>query len=418
MQCTEHNSTEQKNLKVEQSPCTNVEPSLFGYLLTLVKHKKLIFGTTFVVTLITAILSLFMANIYTAKTMILPGDDDKGIMGAMMAQMGGLASIAGDALGGKTKADLYVTLLKSETIKDAIIDRFKLMEAYDAKYRVSVYRELDTNTKITAGKKDGVITIAVDNKDPKLAANIANEYVAELKRFTVNLSMTSAKGNSVFLEKRIAETRADLVKAEEALKTFQSKNKAISVTDQAKATIEGVAQLRAQLAVQEVQLSTLQRQFTDNSQEVKTAKTSIANLKSQIVGLEGRGGDSSSLPNVGSVPELAQQYVRLMREFKIQEAVLEMLVKQYELASLTESKDVSPIQVIQVAKIPERKSKPKRSQIVLLTAFAVGFFMVLVAFMLEFRDRMLPEDRERLDQLSSLIPGLHRLRGLIPRGKN
>lgn len=396
------------------------EFTLLDFLLTIVKHKTKIFGVTFGISFITLVLSLFLSNIYTARTMILPLDDDRGIMAAMMAQMGGLTGLA-DTFGGKSKADLYVTMLKSDTLKDAIIDRFKLMEVYDAQYRMSAYRELEGNTKIALGKKDGVITISVDDKDPTRAAQIANAYVSELERLTVSLNTASAKNNSSYLEKRIAETRADLSKAEDALKAFQSKNKTISVTEQTKATIEGVAQLRAQLAVQEVQLGTLSRQFTDNSQEVKTVKSAIANMKSQIAELEGRGNGSSSLPNLGVAPDLAQKYVRLMREFKIQEAVLEMLVKQYEMASLSETKDVSPLQVIQVAKTPEVKSRPKRSMIVLLTTFTTAFFMVLLAFICEFRDRMLPEERARWSQIRRLLPDLSgyliKLRGLVIRGR-
>jgi uncharacterized protein involved in exopolysaccharide biosynthesis len=372
---------------------------LLDYLLIIAKNKKMIFCTTFIAAVIAVLYSLSLSNIYTAKTMILPGDEDKGIMGAMMAQLGGVAGLAGDALGGKTKADLYATMLKSETIKDKIIDRFKLMEVYEAEYRVSAYKALDGNTKITIGKKDGVITIAVDDKDPKRAANMANAYVVELGKFATGLNMAGAGENRAFLEKRIAETRADLAKAEDALKAFQSKNKAISITDQAKATIEGVGQLRAQLAIQEVQLATIQRQFTDSSQEVKSAKTAIANLRAQIAGLEGKGGGSSSIPNVGSVPALGQEFMRLMREFKIQEAVLEMLVKQYEMASLSEAKDVSILQIIQVAKVPERKSKPSRSKIVLGVAFATGFLMVVVAFLIELSKQLTPEDQKKWKQI-------------------
>jgi uncharacterized protein involved in exopolysaccharide biosynthesis len=402
--------TEENNLNTRTSnpePAHDDEINLFDLLLVLAKHWKMIVVVPFVAAVITAIVTLCMPNIYTAKTMILPGDDDSGgMMGAMMSQMGGLAGLAGVAgMGGATKADLYVTMLKSETIKDPIIDRFKLMEVYGAKFRASAYSALDGIAVIGTGKKDGVITISVDDKDPKRAAEMANAYVDELSKLVARLNMTGAGNNRVFLEKRIAEARADLINAEDALKNFQAKNKAISVTDQAKATIEGVAQLRAQLAMQEVQLATLQRQLTDSSQEVKTAKATIANLRVQIARLEGEGGGrSSSIPSVGSVPQIGQEYMRLMREFKVQEAVLEMLTKQYEFSKLSEVKDVSPFKVLQKAKAPERKSKPKRSSIVIMAALSSGFLMVLVAFVREFGARMSDEDCKRWQELQRLLP--------------
>ncbi len=366
------NTTPEHPTAVTEQPV--VQPAtFFDLLLTILEYKKMIFGTSFAVAVVTAILSLFMSNIYTAKTLILPGDEGKGLMSAMLGQLGGLSNLAGGALGGAlggpTKTDLYITMLKSETVKDQLIDKFKLMEVFEAKKRSNIYRRLDAISKISAGKKDGVITITVDNKDPKLAAELANAYVDALGKLVTDLGMAGAGDNRLFLEKRLAEAKVDVSKAEDNLKRFQTANKAISVPDQVRASFEGIAQLRAQLTLQEIQLGMLQRQFTDNSQEVKTAKAGIASLRRQIATLEGGGNGNNVLPAVGAMPQLGQEYVRLMREFKIQEAVLEMLTKQYELAKISEGKDVSPIQIIQKAKVPDRKSRPARSKIVLATSF-------------------------------------------------
>lgn len=387
--------------RAPDSEATQPGPDLLDYLFIIVKYKKIIAAITLVAAVGAVIYSLSLPNIYTAKTLILPGEDDKGIMGAMMAQMGGLGGLAGDALGGKSKSDLYVTMLKSDTVRDAIIDRFKLMQLYEAKYRAYAHQALGGRTKIITGKKDGVITIAVDDKDPKLAADLANAYVAELGKLAVGLNALGAGNNRAFLEKRIASTRVDLAKAEDALKEFQSRNKAIAVTEQASATIGGIAQLRAQLAIQEVQLATLQRQFTDSSQEVKSAKTGVGNLRAQIAAMEGQGEGSSSIPSVGSVPGLGQQYMRLMREFKIQEAVLEMLVKQFEVASLSETKDVSPLQVIQIAKVPELKSKPSRAKICVVITFLAFFATVVVVCLKESVAHMKEDELARWKALGA-----------------
>ncbi len=380
-------------------PLAPAPPSLLDYLMVIASHKKMIALITVVAASITALISLMMPNIYTAKAMIIPSDDGNGAMSSLMSQLGGLAGLAGSAIGGKTTGDLYVTMLKSETVKDPIIDRFKLLDAYKSKYRADVYGALDNNVAISLGKKDGVITIAVNDKDPKRAADLANTYVEELGKLAVNLNMTGAGKNRTFLEKRIAEAKAGLNRSEEALKNFQSKNMAISVTDQAQATIAGVAQLRAQLALKEVELGTLQRQFTDTSQEVKTAKSTVANLKNQIAQLEGNSSGRSSIPAVGSVPLLGQEYLRLMRDFKIQEAVVEMLTKQFEVSKLSEVKDVTPFQVLQKAMVPEKRSAPLRRKLVLRSLFMSFFGAILIAFFIEYGTRLPQERKVRLISL-------------------
>lgn len=369
------------NMSEQRDELDSATPTFRDYLLVLLKYKKLIMLVTSITVAITVAYSLTLPNIYTSKAMILPSEDDKGMMGAMLSQMGGLSGMAG-GLGGPTKTELYVTMLKSETVKDPIIDHFNLLEVYKVQFRSDAYLLLDRNANITTGKKDGVVTISIDDKDPKRAAAIANAYVEELGKVAAGLSMTGAGRNRAFLEKQLLAAKADLQRAEDAMKQFQSRNKAVDVTQQAKASIEGVAQLRGQLAAQEVQLGTLRQQFTEESQEVKTARSTVANIKKQIDRLEGNNG-GDSIPSVGSVPGLGQEYVRLLREFKIQETLVEMLSKQYEMVKITEVKDVSPFQVLQKAREPERKSKPSRSNMVKIALIVSLLASAALAFILE-----------------------------------
>lgn len=139
----------------------------------------------------------------------------------------------------------------------------------------------------------------------------------ELSKLTVKLNIIGAGQNRGYLEDRLAKGKVDLARAEESLKTFQSRNKAIDVPSQAQAAILGVAQLKAQLAVQEVQLAAMRSRFTDTTQDVIDMKATIANIRAQIAQVEGKDR-GSSIPSMGSIPELGQEYVRLMREFKVQ----------------------------------------------------------------------------------------------------
>lgn len=403
---TENNNVEARTSRLEPAS----SPSLIDYLQVIARHSRMIITITFAGAVISLIYSLLLPNMYTAKTLILPSQEDKSMMSAMMAQLGGLATMAGGAgvsIGGPTTTDLYVSILKSEAVKDPVIDRFKLMEVYKNKYRTDTYKELDKEVAVSAGKKDGIITLTVDDKDPKRAAEMANAYVDELGKLAISLNVTGAGQNRNFLEERLSKARGDLAKAEEDLKVFQAKNKAVQVTAQAEATIKGIADLRAQLAVQEVQLATNRRRFTESSQEVKNLAASVSNLRAQIAKLEG-GGGSSAIPSVGSVPAIGLEYVRLMREFKIQESLVELLAKQYEMASLSAAKDISPFQVILKAKVPERKSKPIRSKMVIMTVVTSLLFSVIGAFVLEIIERMTVQSRAIWNEMGKQLFFLRR----------
>jgi uncharacterized protein involved in exopolysaccharide biosynthesis len=346
--------------------------------------------------------SFLIPKKYAGVAMILPPQQDQGVMGLMFGQAeGGLSSLAGNLLGAGTPADQIVTIMQSQRIKDAIIDRFQLMEEYNIKYRLEMYKKMDKIFDIQAGKKDGIITISAEDKKPKKAADIANAYVDELGKLMADMSMTDASTNRVFLEKRLVQARQDLTRSEDTLKAFQSKHKAINVVDQGKATIEGVALLKSQLAVQEAQLSALRSQFTDSTQDVKNVMATITNLKSQIAQLEGGGAGASAIPSVGSLPNLGQEQMRLLRDFKIQETLVELLTKQYEVAKLNESKNINAIQVIQMARIPDKKCKPKRAILVLMATFTCSFSAIIYSFLLEFHGSLSEKQKSRLRQIGS-----------------
>jgi len=387
-----------------QTSTKQTEDSILDYLVLLSSYRRMITLVTTSGFLAALVTCLLLPNYYRTRTLILPPQQDQNLMGAMLAQMGGLANLAGDMLGGGNQADMYVGIIKSEAVKDPIIDRFNLINAYDSGYRVKTYKEIDKYVTVTVGKKDGIIDISVEDKNPKKAADMANAYVEELGKLLIRMNTSGAGQNKSFLAERLASARVELAKAEDALKEFQTKNKTVDVTEQAKGTIKGIADLTAQLLAMQVQLASVQRQFTDNSQEVKTLKQSISTLKAQIAKFEGNGS-SGVIPSVGSVPEIGQKYIRLMRDYKIQETLVELLTKQYEMSNLTEAKAISTIQVIQKARIPDRKSNPKRALIIIestLASFGLAIFIALLVV----NFNKLPESQKStlLYLVNSVIP--------------
>jgi uncharacterized protein involved in exopolysaccharide biosynthesis len=224
--------------------------------------------------------------------------------------------------------------------------------------------------------KEGIITISVDDKDPKRAADMANGLVSELKRLTTGMSMTVAGNNKGFFEERIAKSREELTLAENDLKAFQSRYKTVDASQQAALSVTAISQLTAQLNSQEIELSILRRTYADSSQRIKAVQQSIGVLKDKIATLQSSGG-SVALPGFEKLPERGQEFLHLMRKFKTAEAVNEMLVKQYEVARLNSENNVSTIQILQQAKVPDKKSKPKRAFLIVMSTFTAFLFSLV-----------------------------------------
>jgi tyrosine-protein kinase Etk/Wzc len=383
------------------------EINLLELLQVVVRRRRLIMKICGAAAIVSVVVCLILPDIYSATAKVLPPSKESGGgLAALLGQAGGLGGLAGLASGmglGGGSTDLYLGILKSRSVADAVIKRLDLQKIFEKKTMEETRKALEHVVKMQAGTKDGIISIVAESKDPRLAALLANTFVDELGRKSVQLNLTKAGTERVFLEKRLDIVKEDLKRAEEALRSFEVKNKAIKVDSQAAASIQGIARLKAEIISREVQLASLKSYQTDESQEVKALQTALGKLRSQLGGLIGGGGSGDGIPNMGSAPNLGIEYLRRMRELKIQEAIFEQLTKQYELAKLTEAKDSSSLQVLDEAVVPIKKSKPMRALIVILatvTAFFIGVFMT---FIQEYFAKMPEEDRRRWEEIRGLL---------------
>ncbi len=389
------NSIDDRNPAPQQNDGDEI--NLLEYLLIIVKHKKTIFMTCLAAFIVSCIITLLMPSIYTSTARILPPQDGKAGLSSMLSGVSDLASLAGISVGGGS-GELYAGMLKSRSIADVIIDKFNLMQVYDQEYRVKAYEALSESVNISVGKDDGIISVVVEDEDPKRAAAMANTYIDELKKLNVRLNLNSSGRERQFLEERLELVNKNLSKAEDSLKEFQEKNKAIRIDDQASAIIEAIAELKGTLASKEVELGVLLSSQTEKNPQVIALREGISQIKDQIYRLEQspKGSNTSNdiFLSTAQVPELGVQYARLLREFKVQETLYELLTKQYEIAKINETRNTSTIQVLDNGVVADKKSKPKRIYIVILSTFLFGFFSVVYSFIYEYGQHMSVEDRQ------------------------
>jgi len=361
------------------------EATLLDFAIVLAKHKRVVLGGPLAVAVVAAGISLLLPNIYTGTTRILPPQQSASVASAMLNQLGGalggLAGLAGGALGVRNPNDLYVGMLKSRTIADNLIARFNLSELYEEKYLSDTRRRLQGVTTVTPGK-DGIITIEVEDRDPKRAADLANGYTEELKKLTKVLAVTEASQRRLFFEQQLLQAKDSLTAAEVAARQGLQKGGLAQVDAQGRSMIEVTARLRAQISLKEVQLGAMRAFAAPENPEFQRTQQELDALKRELARIEGAVPVSSSEASDGSTAKGLDNLGRL-RNVKYYEFLYELLAKQYEVAKIDEAKDSTVIQVMDTAIEPDRKSKPRRSLIVLLSAFVAFVFSVLWAFFRE-----------------------------------
>lgn len=383
---------------------TEEEINLLELLRVLVRNLALIVKITTAAVVLSVIYSLTLTNVYTAKATLLPPQKDSGGgTSALLASMGGgLAGLVG-GLGGS--ADLYLGILKSRTLADAVIKRLDLQTEFKTKNADATRGALQGLVKFQAGK-DGLITITADYKDPAKAAILVNTFIDELQKMSLQLNLTKASTERNFLEKRLIVVKKDLKSAEDEMKSFQEKNKTLKADSQAEIAIGAIARLKADLATKEVQLAALRNSMTDESSEVRTLLAGITKLRSQLSSMSGTGEGGDVIPSVGNAPSLGVEYVRRLRELKTQEAMFDQLTKQFEMAKISEARDSSSLQVLDEAVPPLYKSKPKRALIVILSTVTAFFCSVFLVFIKEYLSKLSPEDSAIMDDMKNSLKGM------------
>jgi tyrosine-protein kinase Etk/Wzc len=381
------------------------EISLLDVLIVLAKHKKLIIGLPFLAAVVTAGITLLMPNWYTATAKLLPPQQSQSNAVAILGQLGALGG-ASQALGIKNPSDIFVSMLKSRTVSDVLIQKFELQKVYDEDTMMKTREKLADYTNLTASK-DGVITIEVEDKDPKRATAIANAYVGELRGLTLNFAIGEAGQRRLFFETRLTKAKDDLSQAEVQLKKFQQQTGLISPMGQAGLTVSAAAGLRAQITAREVQLSAMRTFATENNPDIQRIQQEISGLRSEMARMDKNNDIAKGdvLTPVGKAPEVGLEFIRKYRDVKYYETLFELLAKQYEIARIDEAKDATLIQVLDVAVPPDRKSRPKRALIILLASLVAAILAVFAAFTFELWGRFgnSKEGKWKRDQLQKLI---------------
>lgn len=386
------------------------ELSVLDVLVLLTAQKRFLLRFFVGAVLLSTMIAFLLPVRYEGNIVMLPPQQNSSLGSALIGQIGNggslgalapLASLAGGTLGLKNPADMYVSLLTSRTVEDALIQRFNLTSEYREKRVSDARKELESRTTAVAGAKDGLIRLTVKDRDPKRAADLANGYVEEFRKVSASLAITEAARRRLFFEQQLQQAKDNLSAAEQAMKETQQSTGVLQIESQARSLIESAAVLRGQVVAKQVQVQSMRSFATEDNPRLVLAKQELAALQAQLDKLAGSAQDGGSdiVMSKGRVTGAGLEYVRRLRDLKYNETVFELLAKQFEIAKLDEAREGSIIQVVDAAVIPDKRSSPYRLLIVVLTSltafFAAAFWVVLRQRWSLASDE--PETRRRLN---------------------
>jgi uncharacterized protein involved in exopolysaccharide biosynthesis len=388
---------------------TDTEVSVLDIVVLLSTHKRFISRFVLGAAVLAIMVAFLLPVRYEANIVLLPPQQNSSMSSALLGQLGGLgslASLAGGSLGIKNPADMYVSLLTSRTVEDAMIQRFGLMQEYHEKRLSDTRKKFESRTTAVAGAKDGLIRITVEDRDPKRAAELANGYVEEFRKLSASLAITEAARRRLFFEQQLQQAKNSLTTAEEAMKKTQQSTGVLQIDSQARSLIESAAVLRGQVVAKQVQIQGMRSYAAEDNPNLILAKQELAALETQLERMAGSQHDAGSDINLskGRVTESGMEYLSRLRDLKYHETVFELLAKEFEIAKLDEAREGAIIQVVDAAVPPDKRSFPPRMLIVIavtILAFFVATFWIVMREGLA-RAFEQPENRQRLEAIQRL----------------
>ncbi|MBN1154265.1 hypothetical protein JXB12_05020 [candidate division KSB1 bacterium] len=390
--------------------------NFIDYLATIVKWRKFIIINFLIVSVITAAFSLIMPKTYSARAVIFPpAEEDQGFG---LSQFISNLPMGGFGMAGISEESYVVmAIVNSRTVMEAIVDRFKLIERYEAENMEQAVKTLRNKVSVEINE-DGTISLNASAKTPyfsddeeedearNLARDMANAFIEELDLVNRNKKSEKARNTRIYIEKRYNQNLDDLTRAEDELKIFQEEHGVIAMPEQTVESIKAAAEISAQINLREIELEVMNNYVSPTHSEVLRAKNELSALKRKYQEMMSGGGSKEAndifIP-FDQVPEVGVQYVRLYREVKLQETLLEFLLPQYEQAKIQEAKDTPTVQILDAAVPPILRSSPKRGILVISMAILSVFISLMVVLLIEYLQRLRYSDYAKYREIENMM---------------
>jgi tyrosine-protein kinase Etk/Wzc len=353
--------------------------------LVLARKFRILIAVPLVCAVATAVICKLSTPDFTATARILPPQYNEATVSSLTSQLGGASDIGNSALTLKNPTDLFVGILGSRTIADAVIARHQLAKHYDESDADNVRKKLAKSTDIHAAK-DGIISISVDDRDRVVAAELANAYVAEFYVFAQELAQRGAARRDQFYRRALIQAQGRLRKADLFLTEVENRTGLTRLGGQDGAIIEAAAELQAQIAAREVQLGTMGAYATSTNPDVQLIQRELVNLRAELDRLRSKSSLAGPAPApdgrmpmvaLGDAPDAYLTHAEAKRDVLYWESIVTLLGRYAELGQIDERRDMSLFQVLDTAIPPTVKSKPRTLVDMILAATGSGMMMLI-----------------------------------------
>ena len=370
----------------------------------LLRHWRFLVASFFLAAVIAAVFALLQPNWYKSTATFLPPKGSSGLLDKVAGGLSSTLKTFGIGMGSQSTAYSYLSILRSRRMGERIVEQFDLINVYGVSEN-SMEKALGLLEDNTSFEFDdnGRVVISVWDTDAERAANMANKYFTFLNDISTELNSAEARGNRQFIELQYTTVRDSLHRLEERMAAFQKRTNIISLEEQTKATIKAAGELYAELEKNRIALGVLEQALGSNDADVRALRIAVAEMEKRVPGM----GDNELTGMLGDkVDDISAEgitYVRLYRDIEVLSKLQAFLLPMYQQSLIDERKQMEVLVQLDTAVPAEKKSRPRRSIIVL--AAGLSIFVLAAAFVL-LRERFRFYTTLHRDEWASVRRGL------------
>ena len=177
------------------------------------KNRKLIISIALIAAIIAGFASFLITPYYKSSTTIYPGKLSQAPINETALRRGNMMDF-----GSTEEAEQTIEILSSTNLQERIIEKFHLYDHYQIKKneplsRTLVLKEFQGNIAFKRTKFNSIVITVLD-KDPQIAANIANAIPVELDSVKYEMINTRASDlvKNLLTQKEIQLQKIDIIK--------------------------------------------------------------------------------------------------------------------------------------------------------------------------------------------------------------
>jgi uncharacterized protein involved in exopolysaccharide biosynthesis len=354
---------------------------MLSFVLVLARHKRAIAAITIAGFALSSAVSLVLPQRFVASTMFVPLGIVRDVTGLreFFKPLGAFGESFATYLRAQ-KNYMIDSILRSRYVSDLLDARFDLKTVYGVKDGEEVQVRLQMHTSVVI-RDEGAIILRVEDRSPERAYALANAYLSILDSLLIELPMQSSRESIAILTQEITRSEKAIASSDSLIALYLKHYSVYDIEAQVRAMLDIVSNLSARLSILDVEKRLLLMTQNVGNAELDRVEFRWNSLREQLLTMRESGAEPNLLPPLSKLSEITAGYLHLVSERKVHEFVLQYLRLKLADAQILANSHVSTLRILDPPVIPEKRSWPRRKQIVLISTGAAffwsGFFLLV-----------------------------------------